>query len=153
MTRRTLYLVALSACAEPDYITSHGLEVYDDTGHVARADVEASTDLVLTLVGNDQHTLKGLELRISHDPVEAYGKTHAGLTYYGERFEVQAAPSCWARTAFAHELLHHFQWVQTGKQDHYHASPIWWALNGASESLEARANHLAVEALCPRDTE
>lgn len=152
-TRSLSLMLVLAACGqEPDFTTKQGLEVYDETGLYTRDEVEDSIRAVLTVIGGHGRTLDGLELHIEAAPLYYAGQEVGGLTYYGWGFRIHDNLRCWARSAFTHELCHHFQFTREDVDDPEHLSAHWWYHSGSETSVEGIALHNDIMEHCPDES-
>lgn len=107
------------SCGVPaDYLTSHGLAVYDETsGVIDRADIEFVTERALEVVPYRRVDLSGSRVRLRTEPctsltVAGY-REMTGSCLEGTVCVWATRSPCFARTAFGHELLHLIRWVKT----------------------------------------
>lgn len=127
-----LLAAILSACGEPpEYVTRHGISVYDETAaHVMKGrkeELEVVTEDMIRFYpyGDARPTCKGLEIHVHDDATE-----HDGY-YFEDKGLIRiywnpVARDCMAILPFNHEEAHHFEHVLHKRDDAGHSDPDLW---------------------------
>ena len=165
---RPLLCLALTACgADFDYTTAHGIMVIDETGSIHQAQVESATEAMLGVIGGTGARLQGVRLRIEANPLPLDGQSGScrypavdqdgspsgrcagGLSWVDQEYvRVWAMSTCFANSAFVHELCHLFQWWRDDTEDHDHTNEAWWLGEG---SVDFRGSMAAFNQECPNE--
>jgi len=138
-------LMLAAGCACPDYITIHGIEVYDPQGLSDAHSVEEVAQVWADSFGHGTGHLRGAELHLGTDPIwlddaiiPTTGSYHKGV------ITIQLNGDCLAKSSLVHELAHLAQDEVDDKVEPYHNSDEYWHMG---DGHAAKAKRLAQE-LC-----
>lgn len=169
VTMLVMFAAMLVGCgAEPDYVTAHGLKVYDETSSGAmaerKAELERATEWAIAdypYGGALRRALDGLELYVGDEPHVEDGEVFSGWydpdmgprDVSGPLIRIYWDPlarGCLPILPFGHEMMHHWERVLHDRGDKAHSDTRLWgdcypeACGGAAED----ASIDAAEELC-----
>lgn len=114
-----LFCLLFAGCGPtPDYVTKHGLHIYDTTPEgIDRADIEEITARALDVTPYRRVDLEGWPVTLQPDKCgwwsqKGYRELH-GSCLEGSVCVWAHQDPCLARTSFGHELLHLITWIKT----------------------------------------
>lgn len=138
---------------DPDFITTQGMEVFDDTGRAKESEIsQIVQDMLDTAPGRDS-MFKNWILHLVDDPIDCGANSEtglcAGLTYTDYKIvKVQLAASCPVYCAIDHEFTHVVQWYVEETIDYDHEEPFYWDGN---RGLQEVAHATSVNTVCGVD--
>ena len=126
-------MIGTGACATPTYTTSHGIRVYDQTGHhVPRQAVEHLTERALDLFGM-RGVLHGVELHLHAKLIELHSPDEGTVIVadgYSDPFSrtiiVTSFTDCLAASSIVHELGHVVRQSRLESADPEHLDVAFW---------------------------
>lgn len=144
---RLVALLALVSCAQPDFVTSQGLEVYDETGSVSAGGIDVAAGAIIRVRGASAAALEGVRVRVvAGSSFVVDGTEYMGTYDSDARLITFVAEPCVGDSMLPHELTHAIRHAVEDGADGSHDDPGYWSV---PTGVWFRAAVETKMALCP----
>lgn len=127
-----LFSVGCGKEEDPDFTTTQGMKVFDETGRATEDELSQLLSDYLDLAPGKDTMFKNWELHLVKDPIECGASSNnglcAGVTYTDYMIvRVQiGTQGCIVHSALDHEFTHVTQWYMENKIDYDHVESFYW---------------------------